>query len=60
MTTNTHSARRIDVHHHYIPPAFLAELTKHVPHWTGGPPIPDWTIDRARDAWLVLTPEAAP
>jgi predicted TIM-barrel fold metal-dependent hydrolase len=49
MTSTRASARRIDVHHHYIPPAFLAQLAIHLPQWTGGPPIPDWTIDRARE-----------
>ncbi|MBF6022949.1 amidohydrolase family protein [Lysobacter niastensis] len=41
--------QRIDVHHHFIPPEYLAELHRLGIHWTGGPPIPDWNLDIARE-----------
>jgi predicted TIM-barrel fold metal-dependent hydrolase len=43
------NAQRIDVHHHFIPPQYLAYLMKTDPHWSGGPPIPDWNIGVARE-----------
>lgn len=41
--------QRIDVHHHFMPPEFLAWLAKQGAHWTGGPPIPDWSVQIAKD-----------
>ena len=42
---------RIDVHHHFLPPQFLADLKRRGVHWTGGsPPVPGWTPDVAREA----------
>jgi 6-methylsalicylate decarboxylase len=36
--------QRIDVHHHLLPPQFLADLKRRGVHWTGGsPPAPGWT-----------------
>lgn len=36
--------QRIDVHHHLLPPAMLADLRRRGVHWTGGsPPVPRWT-----------------
>ena len=36
--------RRIDVHHHFLPPEFLADLKRRGVQWTGGsPPVPGWT-----------------
>ena len=46
MTTQ---ARRIDVHHHFLPPQFVAALARQGAKWTGGPIIPDWTVDKARE-----------
>jgi predicted TIM-barrel fold metal-dependent hydrolase len=44
------TARRIDVHHHFLPPQFLADLKRRGVHWTGGsPPVPGWTPDVARE-----------
>jgi predicted TIM-barrel fold metal-dependent hydrolase len=43
------NAQRIDVHHHFIPPKYLEYLMKTDPHWSGGPPIPDWNIEKARE-----------
>ena len=43
------NAQRIDVHHHFIPPKYLEYLMKTDPHWSGGPPIPDWNIAKARE-----------
>ena len=38
------NAQRIDVHHHLLPPNFLADLKRRGVHWTGGsPPAPGWT-----------------
>jgi predicted TIM-barrel fold metal-dependent hydrolase len=38
------NAQRIDVHHHLLPPEFLADLRRRGVHWTGGsPPAPGWT-----------------
>jgi len=38
------NAQRIDVHHHLLPPQFLADLKRRGVHWTGGsPPAPGWT-----------------
>jgi predicted TIM-barrel fold metal-dependent hydrolase len=35
---------RIDVHHHFLPSEFLADLKRRGVHWTGGsPPVPGWT-----------------
>jgi predicted TIM-barrel fold metal-dependent hydrolase len=42
---------RIDVHHHFLPPRFLADLKRRGVHWTGGsPPVPGWTPQLAREA----------
>jgi predicted TIM-barrel fold metal-dependent hydrolase len=44
------SANRIDVHHHLLPPQFLADLKRRGVHWTGGsPPVPGWTPALARE-----------
>jgi predicted TIM-barrel fold metal-dependent hydrolase len=43
------NANRIDVHHHFLPPEFLAYLKRVGTPWTGGPPIPEWNIDLARE-----------
>jgi predicted TIM-barrel fold metal-dependent hydrolase len=42
------NANRIDVHHHLLPPQFLADLKRRGVHWTGGsPPVPGWTPQAA-------------
>jgi len=48
MTTT--NPRRIDVHHHFLPPEFLADLKRRGVHWTGGsPPVPGWSPSVARE-----------
>jgi len=41
--------QRIDVHHHFLPPEFLAELKRQGSKWTGGPPVPEWSVTLARE-----------
>src|SRR5262245_53252237 len=41
---------RIDVHHHFLPPEFMADLGRRGVQWTGGPPIPEWSLSIAREA----------
>jgi predicted TIM-barrel fold metal-dependent hydrolase len=41
--------QRIDVHHHFLPPQFLADLKRQGAQWTGGPPIPEWNVSIARE-----------
>jgi predicted TIM-barrel fold metal-dependent hydrolase len=44
------NAQRIDVHHHFLPPQFLADLKRRGVHWTGGsPPVPGWSPEAARE-----------
>lgn len=41
--------RRIDVHHHFLPPDFFAELEYRAISWKGGAPVPEWNVSIARD-----------
>jgi 6-methylsalicylate decarboxylase len=41
MITNP---RRIDVHHHVLPPKFMAHLKNQGIAWTGGPVLFDWNV----------------
>jgi predicted TIM-barrel fold metal-dependent hydrolase len=41
MITNP---RRIDVHHHVLPPKFMAHLKSQGIAWTGGPVLFDWNV----------------
>jgi 6-methylsalicylate decarboxylase len=41
--------QRIDVHHHFLPPEFVADLARQGAKWTGGPPIPNWSPAIARE-----------
>ncbi|HEY7640349.1 MAG TPA: amidohydrolase family protein [Steroidobacteraceae bacterium] len=41
--------QRIDVHHHFLPPDFLADLKRQGAKWTGGPPLPVWNVAIARE-----------
>jgi 6-methylsalicylate decarboxylase len=43
------NANRIDVHHHFLPPEFIAELDRQGRDWTGGPIIPEWNVSMARE-----------
>jgi predicted TIM-barrel fold metal-dependent hydrolase len=45
----TDRPQRIDVHHHFQPPEYIAELKRLGIHWTGGPPVPEWNLDLARE-----------
>jgi predicted TIM-barrel fold metal-dependent hydrolase len=36
--------RRIDVHHHVLPPKFMAHLRSEGIAWTGGPVLFDWSV----------------
>ena len=49
MTTNPHP-RRIDVHHHLLPPKFIDWLNEQHPTWTGGPDKPAWTPEIGLEA----------
>jgi predicted TIM-barrel fold metal-dependent hydrolase len=46
MTTQ---AKRIDVHHHILPPAFVSALNSLHINWTGGPEVPQWSRQRAHE-----------
>ena len=52
-------ARRIDVHHHFLPPKFMAELNRLGVQWTGGPAKPVWNLDIARETMARNGIEAA-
>lgn len=41
--------KRIDVHHHVLPPEFKAHLAGRNQAWTGGPPVPEWDLAMARE-----------
>jgi predicted TIM-barrel fold metal-dependent hydrolase len=41
--------RRIDVHHHFLPPDFVADLERRGISWTGGAPVPNWRVSTARE-----------
>jgi len=45
----TYRPQRIDVHHHFLPPQYLAWLKTQGIHWTGGPLIPEWNLDIAQE-----------
>jgi len=44
MNTNP---KRIDVHHHILPPNFVSALNSLNVPWTGGPDVPQWSLERA-------------
>jgi predicted TIM-barrel fold metal-dependent hydrolase len=48
MAMNT-NPKRIDVHHHILPPGFVSALDSLNVPWTGGPEVPQWSLDRAYD-----------
>lgn len=43
----TRSPGRIDVHHHLLPPDFVAWLNEQNLDWTGGPAQPEWSTEQA-------------
>jgi 6-methylsalicylate decarboxylase len=46
MNTNS---KRIDVHHHILPPSFVSALNSLNINWTGGPERPSWSLAQAHD-----------
>jgi 6-methylsalicylate decarboxylase len=42
-TVVSSNPKRIDVHHHILPPKFFDWLNETHPEWTGGPDLPKWT-----------------
>jgi len=46
MNTNS---KRIDVHHHILPPSFMSALNSLNINWTGGPERPSWSLAQAHD-----------
>jgi len=56
MNTNP---RRIDVHHHILPPNFVSALNSLNIPWTGGPEVPSWSLARAHDTMGELGIDAA-
>jgi 6-methylsalicylate decarboxylase len=43
----TYRPQRIDVHHHFLPPEYMADLKRQGLHWTGGPTLSEWNLDLA-------------
>jgi predicted TIM-barrel fold metal-dependent hydrolase len=56
MTTNK---RRIDVHHHILPPHFVSALNDLNIPWTGGPEVPEWSLSRAHETMGTMQIDAA-
>jgi 6-methylsalicylate decarboxylase len=48
MDMNT-NPKRIDVHHHILPPTFVSALNGLDVPWTGGPAVPQWSLDLAHE-----------
>jgi hypothetical protein len=55
----TPNPKRIDVHHHILPPAFISALNSLNVPWTGGPEIPTWTLSQAHDVMGQMGIDAA-
>ena len=55
----TNNPRRIDVHHHVLPPHFVSELNSLGINWTGGPIVPTWSHAQARETMENAGIEAA-
>ena len=51
--------RKIDLHHHVIPPDFVADLGRRNIEWTGGAGVPKWDIAIAHEAMAHHGIEAA-
>jgi 6-methylsalicylate decarboxylase len=56
MNTNP---KRVDVHHHVLPPAFVSALNSLNIKWTGGPEVPTWSLSQARDTMGQMGIDAA-
>src|SRR5690242_14124343 len=51
--------QRIDVHHHILPPKFVSALDSLDIPWTGGPPVPQWSLGLAHETMGQMGIEAA-
>lgn len=58
MDMNT-NPKRIDVHHHILPPNFLSALNSLNINWTGGPDKPRWSLDLAHETMGQMGIDAA-
>lgn len=56
MTTNP---KRIDVHHHVLPPNFVSALNSLNVNWTGGPEQPQWSLAAAHETMGQMGIDAA-
>jgi 6-methylsalicylate decarboxylase len=53
------NSKRIDVHHHILPPSFVSALDSLGINWTGGPERPSWSLAQAYDLMGQLGIDAA-
>ena len=51
--------KRIDVHHHILPPNFVSALNSLNIPWTGGPEVPSWSLQQAHDMMGAMGIDAA-
>ncbi len=58
MDMNT-KPKRIDVHHHILPPNFVSALNSLNIPWTGGPKVPSWSLQQAHDMMGAMGIDAA-
>jgi 6-methylsalicylate decarboxylase len=58
MDMNT-KPKRIDVHHHVLPPNFVSALNSLSIPWTGGPEVPSWSLQQAHDMMGAMGIDAA-
>jgi 6-methylsalicylate decarboxylase len=58
MVMNT-NPKRIDVHHHILPPNFVSALNSLNINWTGGPEKPEWSLQHAHDTMGAMGIDAA-
>jgi predicted TIM-barrel fold metal-dependent hydrolase len=58
MVMNT-NPKRIDVHHHILPPNFVSALNSLNINWTGGPEKPEWSLQLAHDTMGAMGIDAA-
>jgi predicted TIM-barrel fold metal-dependent hydrolase len=58
MDMNT-NPKRIDVHHHILPPNFVSALNSLNINWTGGPDKPPWSLDLAHETMGQMGIDAA-
>ena len=51
--------KRVDVHHHILPPNFVSALNSLNIPWTGGPEVPSWSLQQAHDMMGAMGIDAA-